>query len=326
MSRGSLTRRCGICGESRTRILQRHTGRTLCERCFREDLVKRLKDEVSKYSMFTPNERLLLALSGGKDSYVLLDLVMEIHESNKIGIITVIEGVEGYNRVEDVAWIIEIARDYSIDLHLTSFKEFAGLTLDDLVSLDRSKELGTSPCTYCGVLRRRIINYYARSLGYDKVLTAHNLDDEVQTYIMNLLRGDQGRLIQNHPLSPTLSKHFIKRVKPLRKIYEWETAAYAFMKGFKFQEIECPHIRFRPTLRSEIRDYLYKIEYLRPGSLIRILEAVDEYVEKELLQKTSRLGELPQCSSCGSPTAYGRNTCVLCDLLHKVEVTTQLPF
>lgn len=276
--------------------------------------------------MFTPNERVLLALSGGKDSYVLLDLMGELHDPSKMGVVTIVEGIEGYNRADDIAWILDMTKSRGIELHLTSFKEFSGLGLDELVSLDASKGLGASPCTYCGVLRRRIINYYARTLGYSKVLTAHNLDDEVQTYIMNLLRGDEGRLIQSHPLSPTLSKHFVKRVKPIRKVYEWETTAYAFIKGFKFQEVECPYIRFRPTLRAVIREYLYEIERSKPGTLLRILEAVDGYVERELLQRASKFSELPRCSACGSPTAYGRDTCVLCDLLRKIGVVSRPPF
>ena len=289
-------------------------------------MLRRLKSEVERYGMFSPSDRILLALSGGKDSYVLLDLVREVHDPGRIGIVNVVEGVEGYNRADDVAWAVDAARSYGMDFHATSFKEFAGFSLDELVSLDRSRRLGTSPCTYCGVLRRRIINHYARTLGYDRVLTAHNLDDEVQTYVMNLLRGDRARLLQNHPLSPTLSRHFVKRVKPLRKIYEWETAAYAFMRGFRFQETECPYIRFRPTLRSTIRDYLYEVERAEPGALLRILEAVDGYVERYLLPEASRLSELPRCSECGSPTAYGRETCVLCDLFRKIGVPTRLPF
>ncbi|MCX8184589.1 MAG: TIGR00269 family protein [Sulfolobales archaeon] len=321
-----MVKYCDICGRTIARVLQKHSGRALCDKCFREDLVTRLRDEVSRYRMFTPSDRILLALSGGKDSFVLLDIVREIHDTGKIGIITIVEGVEGYNRADDVFWIIEASRNYGIDLHLTSFKEFTGFSLDEIVSLDRLKKLETSPCTYCGVLRRRIINYYARSLGYSKVVTAHNLDDEVQTYLMNLLRGDEGRLIQTHPLSSTLSKFFIKRVKPLRKIYEWETSAYALTRGFKFQEVECPYIRFRPTLRAELRNYLYELERLKPGTLLKILEAVDRYVERELLKKALKLTELPQCSICGSPTAYSRNTCILCDLLGKIEINTKLPF
>ena len=319
-------RRCSLCGKSEARVMQRHTGRALCWECFRGDLLRRFEEEVRRYNMFTPTERVLLALSGGKDSYVLLDLVREVHDASRIGIVTIIEGVGGYNRAEDIEWIVSASRAYGIDLHITSFKEFTGFSLDELVGLDESKGVGASPCTYCGILRRRIINYQARTLGYDKVLTAHNLDDEVQTYVMNLLRGDRGRLIQNHPLSRTLSRHFVKRVKPLRKVYEWETAVYAYMKGFRFQETECPYLRRRPTLRAEVRDYLYEVERTRPGSLLRMLEAIDDYVERVLLPSGSQLMELPRCSVCGSPTAYGRTTCALCDLLRRAGVNLRVLF
>jgi len=308
------------------KVLQRHTGRALCERCFKEDIVNRFKEEVSRYKMFSPGDRILLALSGGKDSFVLLDVVKEVHDVSKIGIVTIIEGIRGYNRVEDISWIVSTAKEYKIDLHVTSFKEYTGYDLDDLVRLGKLRNFEVSPCTYCGILRRRIINYYARSQGYDKVLTAHNLDDEVQTYVMNILRGDRGRLIQNHPLSKTLSRYFIKRVKPLRKIYEWETSVYAYMAGFRFQELECPYIRHQPTLRAEIRDYLYEIEQERPGSLLRVLETIDNYVERELLSRPLGFEELPTCTLCGAPTAQGRKTCVLCELLDKLGISNRIPF
>lgn len=276
--------------------------------------------------MFGPGDRILLALSGGKDSFVLLDVAKEVHDVSKIGIVTIIEGIRGYNRIEDIDWIVSIAKKYKIDLHVTSFKEYTGYDLDDFVGLGKLRNFEVSPCTYCGILRRRIINYYARSQGYDRVLTAHNLDDEVQTYIMNILRGDKGRLIQNHPLSKTLSRYFIKRVKPLRKIYEWETSVYAYMMGFKFQEFECPYIRHQLTLRAEIRDYLYEIEQERPGSLLRVLETIDNYVERELLSRPLGFEELPTCALCGAPTAQGRRICVLCELLDKLGIRSRIRF
>jgi len=323
---GTYIRKCDVCGVRDARVMQRHTGRALCEKCFKENIVSRFSAEVSKYRMFGSGDRILLALSGGKDSYVLLDVVKEVHDVSKIGIVTIIEGIEGYNRFEDIDWIVATAREYGIDLYVTSFKEYTAYSLDELVKLGKLKGFDISPCTYCGVLRRRIINYYARSQGYDKVLTAHNLDDEVQTYIMNILRGDSGRLIQNHPLSRTLSRYFVKRVKPLRKIYEWETSVYAYMRGFRFQELECPYIRYQPTLRAEIRDYLYEVEQERPGSLLRVIEAIDIYIERELLSRPLGFEELPTCSACGAPTAQGRKICVLCEVLDKLGISSRVPF
>jgi len=317
---------CEVCGAREARVFQRHSGKSLCAECFARDVVERVRSEVVRYGMFSPSERLLLALSGGKDSFVLMEVIKELHDVGKVGIVTIVEGIEGYNREEDLEWLKESSKAYGIDLHIVTLSEFLGYSLDEVVRLSSSRDLGVSPCTYCGVLRRRAINYVARLHGYDKVLTAHNLDDEVQTSLMNILRGDVARLIQNHPLSPTLSRYFVKRVKPLRKVYEWETSVYAYLRGFKFQGVECPYITSRPTLRAELRDYLYEVEVSKPGTLLRVLEAVDSYVERVLLDKASRLPELPQCEFCGSPTAYGRRLCVTCDLLSRLGILRAIPY
>lgn len=319
-------RMCDACGIREARVLQRHSGRALCSECFTKDIAERVRREVVRYSMFSPSERLLLALSGGKDSFVLMEVIREIHDISKTGVVTVVEGIEGYNREEDLEWLREGSRAYGIDLHIVTLREFTGYRLDDVVKLSSARGLGVSPCTYCGVLRRRAINYVARLHGYDKVLTAHNLDDEVQTSLMNLLRGDTARLIQNHPLSPTLSRYFVKRVKPLRKVYEWETSVYAYLRDFKFQGAECPYITSRPTLRAELRDYLYEVELSKPGTIMRMLEAVDSYVERVLLGRASQLPELPQCEFCGSPTAYGRRLCATCDLLSRLGILKAIPY
>lgn len=313
--------KCSVCGVREAVVLQRHTGRALCKECFFDDVVSRVRKEVTRFNMFSDRDRLLLALSGGKDSFVLLDVMLKLHNPSKLGIVTIIEGIPGYNREEDIEWIKEASRKYGIELHLTSIKDYVGYSLGELVT--RADELGVvvSPCTFCGVSRRRIINEVARELGYDRVLTAHNLDDEAQTALMNILRGDVLRLVQTHPAGPVLSHLFVRKVKPLRKIYEEEITSYAYLKSFRFQQTECPYIRFRPTLRAMLRGYLFSLERKSPGTLLRFLENVDDLVSK-LVPKYSVLPELPRCERCGEPTAFGRRYCILCDLLTRVGIET----
>ncbi|MCS7108002.1 MAG: TIGR00269 family protein [Sulfolobales archaeon] len=300
-------------------VFQKHSSKLLCRGCFADDVRLRIYNEVHKYSMFGSGEKLLLAISGGKDSFVLFDVILKIHEPSKLGVITVLEGIEGYNRDEDVRWVIESSKELGIDCIRTSFKEVVGYSLKDLVARSGRSELNVSPCTFCGMIRRKIINKFARELGYDKVLTAHNLDDESQTAFINILRGDLSRLLQSHPKGPKLSELFIRRVKPLRKVYEWECALYAYLNGFKFQEVECPYITDRPTLRAKIREYLYKLESIRPGTLLKFLNSVDDLIIK-YFSTSDNLPHLPTCSYCGEPTAYDRTICKTCELLIKVGV------
>ncbi len=318
---------CDVCGANPAIFLQRHTGRALCLECLRKDLVNRVTTEITRNNMFNEGDRLLLALSGGKDSYVLLDIITRIHDPKLIGVITIIEGIPGYNRVSNISWIIEKTRKLGIELHVVPFKSYVGYTLEELVLRARELGINVSPCTFCGILRRRIMNHYALMYGYDRVLTAHNLDDEVQTILADLMRGDLTRFIQLHPLSKPLSKYFVKRVKPLRRIYEYEITAYAYATGFKFQEADCPYIIHAPTLRAKLREYLHEIEGRSPGTLLRVLDWYDKTVRTLLESRALAYPtkELPQCPLCGSPMAFGRRYCMLCELLLRLKLPVRYP-
>ena len=150
--------------------------------------------------------------------------------------------------------------------------------------------------------------------GFERVATAHNLDDEVQTLYMNVLRGDLAGLLRLHPLAPTLSDRCVPRIKPLRKIYEWETAAYAYLRGWSLPSESCPFITEEGSLRAQIREMLYRLEWMHPGTLLETLEAYDEEM-KPLVEELARMPRLPLCEKCGEPTSYGRRLCRTCELL-----------
>ena len=245
-----LNGKCDICG-GEVAVFQRHTGKALCKECFINDVVSRVVNEVNKFGMFSRRDEVLIGVSGGKDSYVLVDIMLRIHDPGRMAFLIIKEGIPGYWREAEARWVKELANEFGIDLYMASFKEYLGYTLKELVDSSRRKNLNINPCTYCGITRRRIMNQLARELGFKKVLTAHTLDDEAQTALMNILRGDLLRLVQGHPAGPLLSPLLIRRVKPLRKIYEVEAATYAYLKGFKFQERECPYIQEMPSLRAQ---------------------------------------------------------------------------
>ena len=308
---------CDVCKSRTATIYQLHSGRKLCRKCFLEDIVNRVKKEIKRYGMIDKGDKVLLALSGGKDSFTLLDILTQIHDPSRLIGLSIIEGIEGYNRQEHITRIKFYARERGVDLIVTSFKEEIGAELDQLVKRARERSLNVSPCTFCGTIRRRIMNIYARKLKVDKLATAHNLDDEAQTALINILRGDLMRLSTQHPRSPILHKGIVRKIKPLRKVYEWETTYYAYLKGFSFQETECKYIIQHPTLRARSRLYLRELEERSPGSLMRFLEAIDSVTE-ELIKETKTLPHLPSCSKCGEPTSYNRNICKVCELLEAI--------
>uniref|UniRef100_A0A7C5TIA0 TIGR00269 family protein n=1 Tax=Ignisphaera aggregans TaxID=334771 RepID=A0A7C5TIA0_9CREN len=314
---------CSVCGIREAVFYQRHSGLKLCKVCLYSDIKKRVVDEINRYSMILPRDRVLVGVSGGKDSFVLLNILAETYDPSKIVGLMIEEGIYGYNRDEVFSYIDEVCRLYKIDCIKTSLKKELSYSVDDFMKLQLSRERKyiVSACTYCGIARRRVLNSYARMLGLNKVATGHNLDDEVQTYVINILRGDVMRLMQLHPLSNTHSTKLIKRVKPLRKIYEYETAILAYMMGYRFQETECPYISSRPTLRVKVREMLISLETSMPGIQLRFLEFIDMLIEDFIKRDVFKSIELPQCKLCGEPTSPNRDLCKFCELVNSIRTS-----
>ena len=143
---------------------------------------------------------------------------------------------------------------------VVSYKELFGFDLDQ--ALDWKDEREISSCSMCGVFRRRAIDEAAVRAEVDVIATAHNLDDYVQTFMMNLMHGDVERLGWIDP--QVVDGDFpLRRVKPFMEIYEEEVALYAHLSGLPFQSASCPYMH--EGLRSEVRDYLNELEAKHPG-------------------------------------------------------------
>ncbi|WP_149528487.1 TIGR00269 family protein [Sulfuracidifex tepidarius] len=304
--------KCEVCGKEEAVIFQAHTGRSLCKECFFNDIKKRVAEEAKKQGI-TEARKVLLAVSGGKDSLVLVDTLSSLISPSKIVAFNIVEGISGYNRKEQADKLASYMKGLGVELISTSFKKDVGFTLDEMVNSSNAKGLNVSPCTFCGGFRRKLINNAGKLAGADLVATGHNLDDEVQTIMINLIRGDLTRLVRIGDSPMKVSENFVTRVKPLRKIYEWETTMYAYLKGYSFQEVECPHIITRPTLRAKVRELMYSLEEQRPGTLLNIIDEFDKVSES--IRSSSKFEELPRCEICGDPTSYGRKICKNCELL-----------
>ncbi len=304
--------KCDNCGVREAEVFQPHTGKRLCRDCFLSNVQERVGREAKKLGV-TSVSRVLIAVSGGKDSLVLADTLSKVMDPSKLIAFNIVEGIQGYNREDQVKELYHYLRDLGIELISTSFKTSVGYSLDEMVSSSRARGLNIAACTFCGGFRRKLINQAGRDVKADLVATGHNLDDEAQTIIINLLRGDVRKLMRVGESPLKLSDKFVMRVKPLRKIYEWETTMYAFLKGFKFQEVECPYISARPTMRAKVRDLMYALEEKSPGFLLRLVENFDRIGEE--VRRESKLTTLPTCKMCGEPTSFGREYCKNCELL-----------
>lgn len=300
---------CNKCN-NRAIIFQRYSGLHLCGKHFAEDVERRVKRTMRKYSMVKKNDRIAVALSGGKDSTVLLYLLKNIfaHRNRKdleLFAITIDEGIKGY-REDTMKSARKITEELEIEHHIFSFKEEYGISLDEIVI---GKE--QAPCTFCGVFRKSILNRTAKGLSATKVATGHDLDDEAQSIMMNYLRGDIERLARFIP--SRVQRGFVPRVKPLREIPEKEVALYGIIKGLYMDLSECPYAYL--SLRSHIRDMLNEFENEQPGikySIVRGFEKISDAIKGSYPQV-----ELSMCKVCGEPCIG--DVCKACALLEGLK-------
>ncbi len=289
---------------------RRYSGETLCISCFKDSLVDKTRRTVSRYEMIVPGERVAVAVSGGKDSLSLLKVLFGLYgpRRNSFVAVSVDEGVRGY-REEALEHARTLAADLGVEHIVVSYKEAFGFSLDE--ALNWKEERDMSSCSFCGVFRRRAIDEAAVRANAAVVATAHNLDDFVQTFLMNLMHGDVTRLGW---LDPTYSDGSfpIRRVKPFMELYEEEVALYAYQSGLPFQSVSCPYMH--EGLRSEVRDYLNTMEANHPGMKNVLLRSSLDVISR--YSHSSEKRSVP-CTNCGNPSSSG--LCNVCRMKATVE-------
>ncbi len=280
----------------------------MCRDCFRSSLVAKAMRTVAKYGMVSHGEKVGVAVSGGKDSLSLLEVMHELGPQHgwQLVALSVDEGVQGY-RDEALAHAKAVTERLGVEHLVLSYKDLYGFSLDRALGWDGRD---VSSCSFCGVFRRRAIDEAAAKAGVAVVATAHNLDDYIQTFLMNMLHGDVSRIGWLDP-SHADESFPVRRVKPFMEIYEEEIALFAYVSGIPFQSVSCPYMH--EGLRSEVRDYLNELETRHPGMknvLFRSsLDVISHY------SQTGERRSVP-CTRCGKPSSSGLcNVCRLKDVI-----------
>ncbi len=288
-------------------IFQKYSGMHLCQKHFVEDVERKVKLTIRKQYHVKKGDIIAVALSGGKDSSVLLYLLHKIFKERRdvaIVAISIDEGIAPY-RQETLKQAKALAEELGVRHIIRSFKDEYGTDLDDLVAQDRVY----GACSYCGVLRKSLLNKIAGEIGASKLATGHNLDDEAQTIMMNHLGGDVERMIRLSP--PRALDGLILRAKPLRKVPEKEVALYAIVNSLPLSHGECPYSH--EALRGEVRDMINSFEVAHPGTKYSLLRGFDKMVG--ILARDYPQVELTECRICGQACTTG--LCQACNLLKR---------
>jgi uncharacterized protein (TIGR00269 family) len=306
---------CTKCTHREAFFFRPYSGEKLCRRCFIESIEEKVRATIAKYQMLDFNDKIAVAVSGGKDSVSLLHILAKIERNYpkaSLVAVTVDEGIKAY-RDEALKIAADNCEKLGIMHHVASFKKLYGFTLDEIVkSLKQKSKSGLTPCAICGVLRRKALNMAARKVKADKLATAHTLDDETQTILLNIFHGDVLRIAREKPVTDESHLKLVQKVKPFCEIPEKETALYAYVKKIKFQSTPCPYAS--DAMRNDARQMLNKMEEKHAGIKFTIFKSIEKV--RPALEEIARKEGLRECDACGEPTT--ERVCRTCQLLKQV--------
>jgi len=309
--------KCASCKSTDATFMRPYSSEKLCGRCFKKSIERKVQVTISKYGMLKPDDKVAVAVSGGKDSVSLLHILAKIEKKfpeARLCAVTVDEGIRGY-RDEALRFAIKNCEKLGVEHRVVSFREMYGYRLDELVDvIERSGEKDLTPCSYCGVLRRRALNTVAREVSADKLATAHNLDDETQTIFLNIIHGDALRIARVKPVLSAVHPKLVQRIKPFCEVPEREIALYAYLKKIRFQGVPCPYAM--TALRNDVRNMLNRMEQKHVGTKFAILRSIERI--RPALEAMSEVEKLQDCTLCGEPTVG--DVCKPCQMLQRLRI------
>ncbi|QDI88814.1 TIGR00269 family protein [Candidatus Nitrosopumilus sp. SW] len=299
--------KCDGCENSAV-YTRKYSGQKLCSECFSNSIVRKTAKTISKHKMIKNNELVAVAVSGGKDSLALLKIIHEMSSTHnfRIKAITIDEGIPGY-RNEALEIVEKFCGELGVEHKVYSYKDLFELTLDEALDLRENEK--TSSCSICGTLRRRAIDHAAKNIGADVIATGHNLDDTLQTFVINMLSGDTNKIGW---MDPDTSSNSLRKIKPFCEIYESEIVFYAFTNDIPFQSEPCPHMN--EGIRTEIREFLNSLEKQHSGIKNNLYQSI---LRVSSIVKETNYKEKTICEKCGSDCTG--NVCSVCNMVLKLK-------
>ncbi|MGH2783873.1 MAG: ATP-binding protein [Actinomycetota bacterium] len=270
-----------------------------CSDCFQRYIKNQVSRAIDEHEMFSKDDRLLVCVSGGKDSLALWDMLLDMGYDATGYHIVLWTGEEYAQTSREMCE--KYAAGRGATLVVTDLKEDEGYTIEQI-----AREGRRVPCAGCGLAKRYLTNLAASRDGYDVLVTGHNLDDEAATLLGNALHWQTEYIARQTPALPSTHEKLVKKVKPLYRVSERETAAYAILRGIDYIVEECPLVAGNTALRY--KDALNLLEQRSPGTKQQFFFG---YLDKiaPMFESHDQV-ELRSCNECGQPTTA--EVCAYC--------------
>ena len=264
------------------------------------DIEKEIEKAIKKYKLIKKGERIIVALSGGKDSVTVLYVLNKLGYNPEALMIDLKIGSQSNKHRKNME---EFCKKEKIPIRFIDFEKELKCNLGTIDKFLKEKNL--TRCTLCGVSKRWLLNKFAKDMGADKLVTGHNLDDETQNVLMNFLKGNIFLGINSSPISEDVGEGFVRKVKPLFFIPEEEVRKYSVDKGFNLIYDPCPYAR--DTYRILVRKWM---ACLTDEQKVKIVANFQDLVPS-LKKKQNSSAKI--CKICGEPSSG--DVCKYCELV-----------
>ncbi len=301
---------CKFCSKPAA-VRIRYSGLLVCKDHFTEYFEKRVLRTIQKYKMIKEGDKVLLGVSGGKDSVTLLHLLANFQNVLKFEIIPLFIdlGIQPNNYSQiSVKVVEENCKSLGLDANIVKIQDEYGLSIDKILT----EKLKRPMCSVCGLIKRYVLNRKAIEFSADKVATGHNLDDEATVLLQNLINSDIYVLSKFGPVQPSFENVLVSRIKPFFETYEDEISLYANFKNLNYVDVICPYSEDAPLLK--LKAIIKKLEDIRPGSALTMVRGFYKKIKPSL--QTIREEKIKKCKICGMATST--DICSFCRLRQRI--------
>jgi uncharacterized protein (TIGR00269 family) len=297
--------------------LPRHNA-AFCKPCFNEFVHDQVLRAIKAERMFGRADRILVAVSGGKDSLALWDILLKLgYHADALYVDLGISSYSAKSREKVERFADRVAKPCHATLLIHTVQEEEGAGIRELADL-----INRPTCSACGTIKRYQFNRAAVEQDFDVMATGHNLDDEAARLLGNVLHWQDDYLDKQSPSLPASVEGFAKKVKPLYRLTERELAAYAVLNRIDYIVEECPMAKGSKLLLY--KEVLNRLETESPGTKQRFYwgflekQAKAHPVPTSMAEKDQAI--LRPCATCGQPTTA--EICSYCKMMTRAKAGT----
>jgi tRNA-5-methyluridine54 2-sulfurtransferase len=298
--------KCTRCrGRATIRMPQHHA--IFCEDCFKHYFRTAVR-RAMKHFPLPPETPILVAVSGGKDSLALWQVLHDLGYPAKGLHINL--GIEDFSDLS-LAAVQAFAHERKLSFAHYSLEEALGHDLYEL-----RKHARRDMCSVCGMLKRQLLNRLTIREGFAYLAVGHNLDDEAGRLLGNLVRHRVQYLGKHHPFLPSTHSGLPARLKPLYRLGATEILRYCQLQGITPVALKCP--LSQGATSHFFKEALDLLESKMPSTKRDFLFT---YLDRNKPREEPHT--FVSCRRCGEPT-YA-DLCSVCNLLEKIQANGKNP-